>query len=74
MVSSMEETGPSFTPCEIEMIPLAAAIEVLRSHILICEPSILLTNHRDTPHCTVFALYCSPFVIFPVTVIHFNSC
>lgn len=31
--SSVEESGPSVTPCEMEVVPLAIAEEILRGHV-----------------------------------------
>lgn len=38
MESSVEETGPRFTPCEMEIVPLVFAKEALKSHIHIVSP------------------------------------
>lgn len=49
MESSVEKTGPSLTPCDIEMVLPASAEKVLKSHIRIVSPQYC-SQSTETPH------------------------
>lgn len=67
----VEEPGPSLTPCEMKMVSLAIAEEVLRSHIHIVSPQYC-SQPTETLHSIVLNFHFNPFATFPTTNLHFN--